>query len=187
MDKQAAIGELLYLISNTQKAVLNTRKTWTRKYVKSIHLFLDTTEKLLFLLETDAPVTIESISFAFDVLEAKHLTVSKKALYFWKQERPLQNRVLSQKHKHVIKLMLEILYDIRQQLSLKSSMDKNKIWYMIHSFHNLALVFLYKRESLLFENLRFSPLSIEQGIEYAKMDIDFAYRGTPYPSSLAEL
>ena len=171
MDKQEAIGELLYLISNTQKATLDTSRIWTFGYVKSIQKSMEILEKLVLLLDSDHPVSLKSMSFAFDHLAWKKFTLSDEARRDMQMGEFLTSRPLTSEYKHISVLMLDVIREVQRRLKRIIHQDKKQIWSQIHSLHNLALTLLHNRESVLFNDLVFNPLTVEDGLAYAKMDL----------------
>ena len=177
MDKNAVLGELLYVISRYEKGRITTSKVWRKKYIFSLKDALQTMEILVSLLKTDQEITVERMLPVIDYCKRNiHKMFPEpsvdldvcfedvSAVLFQKVAKNSENDT-------VIDLMENIVTECRALIERRPKNYKIQLSYLLRAFHNLPKVFLDPTKQTLF-NIAAQPISRQEGIEYALFYID---------------
>lgn len=183
VDKNAVIGELLYVISNYEKGRITTSKIWTRKYMESLEHSLEVMRILLLLLETDCSLTSEEMYPVFHYLRENchkfwsgdgqtiDIINCPSNITFW------ATNDVNQDYRVVIDMMKKINTQCVFLVRQNGRNRKKQLYFLLHALHNLPKVFLNPQEQTLF-NLGIHPISTENAIQYAKSYIDSSRTST---------
>lgn len=167
MKNISAFAELLYVVSNFEKGRVKSSGIWNRKYVQSLKKSLEIMELLTNLISANKEISQEEIRFLQGFIHENNGVIFSgegniNALFGDKNDFVF----LSNDFEDVIKLMKDIILEIKNLLCTKSKNYKTKISYLLRAFHNLPKVFLDPNDAKVF-NLDIQPIAQQEAIQYA--------------------
>lgn len=157
MDKNAVLGEILFIISMYEKGrVKKASQFWSRKYIKSIYDSIIIMKTLICLIEKDQDVSFGEM---LPVLKFVNNNVGKifseridtSAIYSDRARAVLEyDNTKSRDDKELIALMNKILIECEKILENRSSNYKQQIIYLLMAFHNLPKAYLDPSKTTFF-------------------------------------
>ena len=167
MKNISAFAELLYVVSNFEKGRVKSSGVWRRKYVNSLKKSLEIMALLTNLISENKEISQDEMrSLQEFIHENKGVIFSGAGNIDALLDDKNDVGFLSNDFEDVIKLMNDILLEIKNLLSIKSKNYKSKIAYLLRAFHNLPKVFLDPNDTTVF-NLNIQPIARQEAIQYA--------------------
>ena len=173
MDKNAVLGELLYIVSSFEKGRIRSSGFWKKEYVNSLKESLKIMELLLSLLRADRDITVEEMLPFFDYYKKGicHTFPPIKVNLEELLQEPskvmlVKNGVFDEAEIIVMDFMEKIIIECNLLIKNKGKRYKMKMDYLLRAFHNLPIAFFDKTKQTLFNNMMWQ-ITCEQAIEYS--------------------
>ena len=174
MDKNAVLGELLYIISNYEKGRIKTTGIWSKKYKNSLKKSLEIMQLLIYFLKTNKNITVEEMQPIFDYYKQNTYKIFPQSTidfddYISNDAKIFLNTVYTDKNAslRVVEYMESMIKKCDMLLDDKEKQYKVKISSLIKAFHNLPKVYLNPTAQTLF-NIGIKPISEDEAIDYAE-------------------
>lgn len=174
MDKNAVLGELLYIISNYEKGRIKTTGIWRKQYKNSLKKSLEIMQLLVYFLKTNKNITIEEMQPIFDYYKQNTYKIFPQSTivfddYISNETNIFLNTVYKEKNAslRVVEYMESILKKCDTLLVDKDRQYKMKVSSLIKAFHNLPKVYLDPTVKTLC-NIGIQPISEDEAIDYAE-------------------
>lgn len=171
MDKNAILGELLYLLSRREKARIPAELFWKKKYVDSLKKSFSIMKLLVNLLKMNEDITSREILPVIEFFH-EHNTVFANANNDYINEFT-NNSVNLKSYSYVQEdcseidsLMDRIIEESILLLNKRKKKYKKKIFYLLMALHNLPRVYLNPKAETIY-NIQEKSISVQEAIEYA--------------------
>lgn len=181
MDKDAVLGELLYIISNYEKSRIPVSKFWKKIYIKSLRESIEIMELLLLLIEKEGDISVKEMVPFFDYYKRSKCPQFRLIGVDLKELMQDTSRILlvgnathSEINIVIINFMKKIIIECNFLIKNKERGYKLKIYYLLAAFHNLPRAFIDTTKETLFNNGT-RPISSEEAIEYSLSYIKIMY------------
>ena len=174
MDKNAVLGELLYIISNYEKGRIKTTGIWSKQYKNSLKKSIEIMQLLIYFLKTNENITVEEMQPIFDYYKQNiHKIFPQSAIaledYISNDTNIFLNTVYKEENVslRVVEYMESILKRCDTLLVDKEENYKVEISLLIKAFHNLPKVYLNPTAQTLC-NIGIHPISENEAIDYVQ-------------------
>ena len=177
-DKEAVLGELLYVISNYEKGRIKTRAVWNKSYKNSLRKSIEIMQKATSFMKDNRDITVEEMQPILEFYKKNSLVIfpdSTEIIY--EQVTNINDVVFCEQdgkeklNLEIIEYMETILERCNKALISREKHYKYKISCLLKAFHNLPKVFLNPATQTL-GNIGIQPISEKEAIDYAKSYID---------------
>lgn len=171
MDKNAVLGELLYLISRYEKARVPTGLFWKKEYIDSLKKSLDIMIVLVNLLGRKQDVMSNEIKPIIEFFQ-EYSTIIVKAntnftTLFSDNSINLKNYCDNYiDYRPIYCLMNQIVNECKHLLGERKRKYKRKIYYLLMAFHNLPRAYLNSKAKTIY-NIQEKPISVEDAMQYS--------------------
>ena len=167
MDKYEQFGNLLYRLSNFEKARCDPKKSWGKSYKNSLYASLRLMDKIIKTIFIDRIHLSEQDELQM-IEEVTSIVNCEKDVYL--NENTNVNLSIPsdtvQQYDEVNQLMVKIITQAISCLQKSNKRNRMAIWYLLHAFHNLPRVY----SNSLTDNS--TPISPQEALEYAYSDLE---------------
>lgn len=179
MDKISTYGELLYIGFNAEKGRARSQGFWKIGYKSSLVNHMTFLRKIIVRMNVNEfDNNDKELMVAFLELCKNDKSIGKFYNLSPEEERSLRScddfvffNINSENCNNTLNnLMLEMVEDLLETLR-NSPIDKEKIYILIRSLHNLPRLYLNEKSETLF-NLRQPSISYEDAIKYSLDNMD---------------
>lgn len=173
-NKNAVLGELLYIIANYEKGRIRTTSIWSKQYKDSLKKSIEIMLLIVSFLESNQNITIGDMQPIFEYINKNTLVIfPHNTIVIEEYTSNSYDKVflsICNQEKSFIKIiqyMDRILTKCNILLVNKEKQYKTKIASLLRTFHNLPKVYLDSTAQTLC-NIGIKPISEDEAIDYAE-------------------
>ena len=173
MNNNAALGEILYIISNYYKGKIDSSKLiWGKKYRNSLRDALDIMNLIVCNIGADIQMKKNEID------ELYNFIIKNIGTIFIKPKVNLEdipcilldgteNEILTKKQLQIQNIMSDILYECKELLFNRNRNYKKKIKSLLMVLHNLPMVYVNSQKNRIFD-VNLFEVSDDEALSYAE-------------------
>ena len=176
MEKNAVLGEILYIGLIFEKGRCKSSGIWRHSYVQSLRKHIQLLKEVAECIEKPFQITEDNILLKKVYCEISADTILKEHYPFSKAADVRGENIITEcgdknKYIEIIRFMNKLLEDILLELNMGVRKDKEKISRLIFSAHNLPRVYLSIDANSLC-SLRKEGISPKEALAYSKLSMD---------------
>ena len=173
MNNNAALGEILYIISNYYKGKIDSSKLiWGKEYRSSLGEALDIMNLIVCNIGADSQMKKNEIDSLYNFIIKNIGTVFIKPKVNLEDIPCIlldgtENEILTKKQLQIQNIMSDILHECKELLFYKKRNYKKKIKYLLMALHNLPMVYVKPQKNRIF-GVNIFEVRDDEALSYAE-------------------